>query len=576
MKKQIAAWVGVLCLWTGSAWAADWHVATNGSDLADGTSWSTAKLTIQAGVDGAADGDTVWVSNGVYAAGGQAVAGDWTNRVALTKPILVQSVNGPKATVITGGVVRCAYVTNGAVLSGFTLTGGRSASKAPLNLYSKLLRGGGVWCEPLGVVTNCILQGNWANWNGGGASGGTLNNCLLIDNWSDSGGGTYESDVNDSIFSNNYAGAKAARLPASKAEPLNQIPRDLETRDGGAARGGTLTRCVLQNNMAFGHGGGTFNSKLKFCTVKGNWAAYGGASYHGTLSHCVITSNRNEEFGIIFEATLDNCLIMNNHSDEGGMVIGCSLMNCTIVSNSSYTETGGAEDCTLTNCIVYGNSAGTFSDSNHLNSTFVYSCTAPNPGGAGNYVGDPQFANEAAGDYRLSVSSPCLDAGDTSGVYGEKDLDGRPRIAYGAVDMGAYEAQLTGPGTWFTTITNGLTSDLDCVAGDGVPNLLKYATGSSPRIADSMANLDCGTSSGVPVLMFYRNPHATDVNILVEGADEMTDDAVWRGLATNINGSWSGATNVSESAMGVPVVVTVEDSFPLLTNRFLRLKVTRP
>ena len=63
VKKRIAAWVGVLCLWSGSAWAADWHVATNGSDLADGTSWSTAKLTIQAGVDGAADGDTVWVSN---------------------------------------------------------------------------------------------------------------------------------------------------------------------------------------------------------------------------------------------------------------------------------------------------------------------------------------------------------------------------------------------------------------------------------------------------------------------------------------------------------------------------------
>ena len=42
--------------------AANVYVSTSGADAHDGSSWATAKLSLQAAVDVALDGDTVFVS----------------------------------------------------------------------------------------------------------------------------------------------------------------------------------------------------------------------------------------------------------------------------------------------------------------------------------------------------------------------------------------------------------------------------------------------------------------------------------------------------------------------------------
>jgi len=71
----------------------------------------------------------------------------------------------------------------------------------------------------------------------------------------------------------------------------------------------------------------------------------------------------------------------------------------------------------------------------------------PNLGtdGGGNIDQDPMFVASEDDDLRLSIGSPCIDAGDNASISVPNDLDGNPRFIDGncdgtvTVDMGAYE-----------------------------------------------------------------------------------------------------------------------------------------
>jgi hypothetical protein len=177
-------------------------------------SWDTAATNIQDAINLTSTNDTVLVTNGVYAFGGLAMEGGLTNRVALTNAITVQSVNGPWVTTILGAgaingpaAVRCAWLTNGATLSGFTLTAGASQTSGDAALES----GGGVWCATSSaLVANCVIVSNTAYESGGGIYQGTLMNSLVSSNGCRSavGGASYQSVLNNcTIVSNTAVGA---------------------------------------------------------------------------------------------------------------------------------------------------------------------------------------------------------------------------------------------------------------------------------------------------------------------------------------------------------------------------------
>ena len=134
----------------------------------------------------------------------------------------------------------------------------------------------------------------------------------------------------------------------------------------------------------------------------------------------------------------------------------------------------------------------------------------------------------------------------------------------------------TGYDAWATGITNGQTAYNQFATGDGYPNLLKYATGSSPTNSDGRAQMNSTQTNGLFALKFSHNTNTTDLILYVEGTYTTTNDATWVGIATNDHGSWGSATNVSEDTSTDPATDVVWDTDATATNRFLRLRVTRP
>ena len=368
--------------------------------------WSTAATNIQDAVDAAVAGDLVLVSNGTYNTGARLFYGTTSNRLVVNKPITVQSLNGPAATTIMGIYFpttahpsgRCAYLTNNAVLSGFTLDyGGTLPSGNAITNES----GGGVWCEsPSAVASNCVFTLNYAPYYGGGAFDGTLLNCS---------------------FTTNTAGF------------------------GGGAASSLLFNCTLSNNVGgvgnFVVGGGAYGSTLSNCLLVANRANTGGGAYGSVLYNCILMTNTAGEFGGGgYSNVMYNCILENNTAGQwGGAAYNSALYSCTVVSNTA-PDGAGIYGGSATNCIIYYNYfRGTIA--NDLNSKAIaYTCIFPAIGFA-SITNPPIFVNLTGEDFHLQSNSPCINSGINAAVTTATDLDGNPRIVGGTVDMGAYEYQ---------------------------------------------------------------------------------------------------------------------------------------
>ncbi len=354
----------------------------NPSPAAPYTSWSTAATNIQDAIDAATQvGALVLVSNGAYNVGGKVKFGGLTNRVVVDKVLTVRSVNGPAFTSIVGAgptgaaAVRCVWVGNDAVLSGFTLTNGHTHATGDL---SRARSGGGAWSENLGVISNCVFTGNLADQRGGGAMFGLVYACTFTNNRA----GLYGGGASDLL-------AWDSRIAANRA-----------FRGGGAYQS-TLTRCRVEGNESLDTGGGVHLGAVRESVLADNRAlSRGGGADGASLS--------------------SSALYRNSAGEGGGGANDCRLSHCTVVYNSTLGEGGGTRSSSHTNSIVYFNSG-----SAGLNWAFAgtsrNSCSLPVLPGAGNVSVDPALASLT----HLSGVSPLLGLGLTNASSGV-DIDGEP------------------------------------------------------------------------------------------------------------------------------------------------------
>lgn len=488
--------VAVACVWGAGfgAGATTFYVAPGGSDGASGLSWADAKQTIQAAVNATTAGDLVLVTNGTYASGGQTQPGyALTNRVVIHAPITVQSVNGAGVTTIRGAwdpisgngpaAVRCVYLTNGALLVGFTLTNGATLAAGSI-IYER--SGGGLLCEVGAAATGCVIVGNSASVNGGGAYRGTFDACTLAGNRSDlHGGGAALASLNNCTLVGNVASNRGGAVYQGTAISCGMVSNT--AYEGGGAALADLFTSTLEYNVATFNGGGSHDGSLSGCILRGNSAANdGGGANVAELTNCLVVGNSAASSGGGLQVgSAYNCIFVGNEGFRGGGARGSIISGCTIVGNTG-TNGGGTYEGSIENSIVYFNSSP--NGSNALTSTFFASCTAPMPGlGSGNITADPLFENRAAGNFQLLVTSPCRNSGSNELAIGATDFAGAPRTNGVAVDMGALEfadGDNDQMPTWWETLhnlqpkaSNAPSTDTD---GDGSPNVEEYIAGTNP------------------------------------------------------------------------------------------------
>jgi hypothetical protein len=379
-----------------------------------------------------------------------------------------------------------------------------------------------------------------------------------------------ESGAGDVVVVANgeYAGGAAVTNPLS----LRSVngPQFTVINGGGTnqcvslTNGASVTGFTVPNGWSWGSAGGvtcaSTNAFVTNCVIVGNstGSARGGGASGGTLYNCTVSRNEAGSCGGASLSTLYNCTLTGNSTSvdrgDGGGAYYSTLYNCTLAGNFAEGYGGyggGASWSALYNCIVCFNTGR--DEANYYDGcTLNYCCTAPLPLiGVGNITNDPLFVDYANGNLRLQSNSPCINAGKSAYVTNATDLDGRPRIVGGKVDMGACEFQPGVSGAFIGWLQQyGLPTDGSADYADpdhdGMNNWQEWVCGTNPTNALSVLQMLSATPHGSNVTLTWAS--VAGVNYFLQRSTDLRSP--FGLLTTNILGQAGTTIYADTNAAG--------------------------